>query len=186
MNDAVGLQLVDSQERLIVERTPTPMLEPEAGRYGESLGAGETRRMLTDLSPLIPGTLAPGRYEPRLQYVTPRRAYGPKSISVVFRTPTSSEAAQLTLLEPERKRAANWASWTVMRPRTPVDQDPIDPANPLALHLLLRIPAFNGGSMGSRNSVGGRSRVSRPAAQQPVAGARSQPRRARSSPLFLG
>jgi hypothetical protein len=139
LHDCIGVQLTKTgSDRPQLQYTPTPVIEPEIGEYGDRLSSGESRRMLTDISPLIGTAIDEGEYEARITYVTTSAAYQAPPVSIRFRNPTGDETAMLASVAADRPQFPNWATWTVTRPHDPVDTGDITSDNPLKLNLLLR------------------------------------------------
>jgi hypothetical protein len=96
--------------------TPQPVIEPEAGHFPQRLEAGETRRMLVDLSPLLPPDLPPGRYRMTLSFVTPRQSVPAPPVVLNLRAAAPAEQARREALAPDRERHATWAEWSLSCP----------------------------------------------------------------------
>jgi hypothetical protein len=137
LNECIGLEVVDAGNHVVASYTPKPVLDPEHG--GEALGAGQRRRMLTDVSPLIPVTIPAGDYRLRLAYVSPHMSISAAPVAVRLRRPTPAEKAQLSLLSAELARFPSWATWTISQPPAlaPAAAGTIAADNPLKLNLLL-------------------------------------------------
>jgi len=113
-------------------------IDPESGRKGSRLGAGEARRMLIDLSQLLDGELREGEYAVRISYVETDGAHQAAPIKLRFRRPNAEEAALLIATAPDRLNFDDWGMWTITCPAGIVHEGPISPDNPLRFNLVLR------------------------------------------------
>lgn len=97
-----------------VHKPADPLVDEQSGAVSFSLRPGERRRMLLEVSELLPASTTPGTYELRLSY---RAEWGsstkgpPKSID--FRAPGAREKAELDRRRPELERAGAWDAWTL-------------------------------------------------------------------------
>jgi hypothetical protein len=117
---------------------PKPFLDPESGRSGGRLGAGESRRMLADVSPFFGDGTGEGEYWARFSYIDTEAAYEAAPVTLRFRKPTPAESALLASAAPDRLKFADWGLWTISCPQGPAYDRAIAPDSPLKLNLLLR------------------------------------------------
>jgi len=136
LRESIGIEMVGPSGT--INYVPTPIIDEETGAFGERLAAGESRRMLTDVSPLIGNTITEGEYKVQFSYVTPQKGYKANAVRIKFRKPNSAETALLTTVAENRPNFPNWALWTTSPPPKPVSTVEIKPDNPLKLNLLLR------------------------------------------------
>jgi len=138
LNQCIGLEMQNDAGAVVHKYVPTPVVDRELGKPGSRVEPGESRRMLTDISELVPPDIAEGTYTLRVSYVIPRGAYAAAPFTIRIRRPSPPEAAFLAAAAPDRGRYQNWAVWATTCPTTSVYGGPIDPGNPLTLYLLLR------------------------------------------------
>jgi hypothetical protein len=105
---------------------------------GDRLEAGETRRMLIDISPLFPSPLDEGEYEIRLAWVGVRETFDAAPIRIKLRRPTALEIGKLTSVAPDRDKFLSWGEWTRTCSGVPTTPESIDPNDPLAFNMILR------------------------------------------------
>jgi hypothetical protein len=137
LRESIGVHIADVEGGYSAQYEPTPMIPHEPGAIADRLGSGETRRMLTDVSPLIGNGIVEGEYQARFSYVTPYAAYEAPPVTLRFRKPTAAEEALLATAAPDRARFPNWALWTMSCSHAVYD-DSIEPENPLRFNLLLQ------------------------------------------------
>lgn len=137
LNECIGVEVRDSAGAVIHTYRPRPLVDPDLGEPGVRLSPGESRRMLTDISPTL-GRLMAGEYTLQVSYVIPDAAYHAPPFTVRFRNPTTAEMAMLAAVAPDRAGVANWAIWTTTRPLLPVYTGAIRQDHPLLLNLFLR------------------------------------------------
>lgn len=122
---------------------PATRTEDEAGTF--SLGPGETRRVLIDLSPLLPDTLAAGDYTAVLSYGYARKKTASAPFSIRLRRPEISVESRLGAWWTERNKAGTWSDWLRTRPADPAAlKASIPPAGPLQFTASLRYALFAG------------------------------------------
>ena len=139
LRECIGLELSGKKDgSVLVKHEPSPMIDPDMGEYGDRLAAGEARRMLFDVSPLLGGTVREGVYVLGLSYVTPDATYRAEPVELQLRNPTSDELSMLATFAADRPQFPSWALWTVSSPRTPIPSDEIELLNPLRFNLVLR------------------------------------------------
>jgi len=139
----IGIEVSNPDGKVILHELPTPVLDRQLGNPGAALERGESRRMLTDVSPLMPSTISEGDYSVRFAYAAARGDYyWSNPVRIRFRNPNKSEAALLSSLAAEREKFYGWADWTYTPPDRPVYSGAIDSNNPLRLNLLLRLLFF--------------------------------------------
>jgi hypothetical protein len=135
----VGLTLMPIGSTTVISaRDASPFFDAEAGGTTR-LGAGELRRILIDISELVPAQLAPGHYSIILS-VGPEniRATSPR-LNVSFRTPNDQEEAVLSQLREQVRTRGSWGQWTRLPPLTPDHpRRPWGPGDPLRFNLVLR------------------------------------------------
>ena len=136
LHECVGAVVADDRGQLRWRYRPKPRVEPEIGEFGDGLAAGEERRMLTDVSPVL-GDLPEGNFRVAFAYVSPRTAYQAAPVDIRVRRPTAPEAAILASVASGRAQYPNWALWTQSQDE-PVDTAEVRRENPLRLNLLLR------------------------------------------------
>jgi hypothetical protein len=138
LNDCIGIEFLDSSNRSVAHYVPQPIINPESGAFGEQLGAGQSRRMLFDFSPLVPAAIAEGEYTVRFSYASTRAVFPAGPFHVRFRMPSQAESAWISSFAPTRLNYANWADWTVSKPKSPLPTTDINFDNPLKFDLVLR------------------------------------------------
>jgi hypothetical protein len=139
LGGATGIELKSAEGKIVVHEVPVPQRFENPEDLGGILHDGESRRMLTDVSPGLPASLPEGQYHARIVYAANRRKqFWSKSFEIKFRDPTKTEADWITSLAPDRSKALAWTDWTYTRPKQPVFTGEINPENPLKLNLILR------------------------------------------------
>jgi len=139
LGGCIGIELKSSDGKLVVLHVPTPQSSDDPETSGGTLGQGESRRMLTDISPLLPDNLPDGTYRARLAYATDEtKQCWSASFDIKFRSPTKAEAAWISSTVTDRNNSLPWTHWTYVQPKYPVYRGQISPENPLKLNLVLR------------------------------------------------
>ena len=115
---------------------PKPYIDPQSGRRGGRLTAGQSRRMLVDVSPYF-AAVSPGTYQVRFSYIETDGVYTAAPVMLRFREPTAAEAALLASAAGDRADFGSWGEWTMTCP-TRLYEGPIAADNPLRFNLLLR------------------------------------------------
>jgi hypothetical protein len=116
LRGAIGLRLWHPSEvDPIVDVEPTAIVAPDLGQPELRLAAGESRRFLVELSPLLPDGLAPGDYSAQLLYGEPTRIASSQRFALRLREPTDSEQQVLTSLHDEVSREGSWGAWAERR-----------------------------------------------------------------------
>jgi hypothetical protein len=135
----IGIELIDPEGKLIIHRLPVPRPHDNPERTAGVLKAGESRRMLTDVSKFIPSGIPDGEYRARIVYAVDTDEYHwSNPFTLKFRSPTKVELAWLSSLAPDRSQYLGWTDWTFTQPRIPVFSGEISSDNPLKLNLILR------------------------------------------------
>jgi hypothetical protein len=128
---AIGLWLVNDV------RLPVARVEAADGDDGHrahfSLGSGEARRILIEISPLLPRSLAPGRYTLQLGYASGGGTVAPP-LPIDVAMPSRDEEQALAALTPALEEG--WGSWPWQRGDAPAG--PFDPRDPLLYLRVLR------------------------------------------------
>jgi hypothetical protein len=135
LRESIGVQIAGTGGGYTAQYQPRPIISEPA--IADRLGSGETRRMLTDVSPLIGNGIVEGEYRARFSYVAPYAAYEAPPVILHFRKPTAAEEALLAAAAPDRARFPNWALWTMSCSHALYD-GAIGPENPLRFNLLLQ------------------------------------------------
>lgn len=100
------------------------------------LGRGERRRMLADLSEILP-PLPAGTYELTVSYGSLLLAADSTPVTVVLRDPDASQRELLAARARDLARAGSWGLWTFL-PSQPAPLPPDNPADPARFNLLMR------------------------------------------------
>jgi hypothetical protein len=112
---AIGLRLWRNGEtEPFLSTTPSAVADPHLGMPMFRLGPGEERRMLLEISPLLPESLAPGDYAAALLYGD-REEHAESRFRLRLRAPTQPEQELLTALQPELSAAGSWGQWAEQR-----------------------------------------------------------------------
>jgi hypothetical protein len=152
LSGCIGIEITSPEGKVIVHTLPVPAPYDDPRDAGGGLQKGQARRMLTDISQLIPAEIPEGEYHARIAYV-PRRGdfHWSQPFSLKLRKPTETEVAWLSSQAPDRSSALEWTDWTYARPRYPVYLGPISPENPLKVNLMLRRLFFGPESLAQVN-----------------------------------
>jgi hypothetical protein len=147
LGGCIGLHLEPAGEggRSVRSVPPAPIINPEEPQ-GDTfdLAEREQRRMLVDLSPLLPSGLEPATYDLRVFYVAPESMAQSQPASVTFRAPTDVERRSLNRLAPDRDRYRSWAEWIEAVPDNPSSLSAqVDPDDPLRFAVVLRYLLHN-------------------------------------------
>jgi hypothetical protein len=131
-NGAFGLQL-DGE----VVAEPLPVFDADFGASFFSLAGGEARRVLIDLSELLPDGGSIGQHRAVL-------SYGPRAVrtesapfSLVLRAPNAEEAATIGELGAAVDAAGGWGPWAALPPADAVTL-PGSETDPIAFHKIIR------------------------------------------------
>lgn len=121
------------------------MVDSDLGLPGMSLRAGRQRRLLLEISSLLPEDLAAGEYTAELRYGTRARFATSPRFALRLREPTRAEREQAAALQPELSAAGSWAEWAEQRgPNASALRPPTSASDPLryprALKYLLHGP----------------------------------------------
>jgi hypothetical protein len=137
---AIGVRLrrVDTGvEVLRVE--PWPIVNPEFGTPIFSLGPGECRRMLVDVSSFLPADLDRGVYALTVIYVAPPFRAESRATPIELAAPSPDEHAELERLGPELAHERSWGRWASMPPEpTELLTKPTDASDPLRFNKVLK------------------------------------------------
>ena len=148
LSGCIGIEITRSDGKVIVHILPAPRPYEDPRGGGETLREGETRRMLTDISQLIPADLPEGEYNARIVYAARRGDfYWSQLFNIKLRNPTTAEAGWLSSLAPDRQSALEWNDWTYTQPNHRVYLGEITPENPLKVNLILRRLFFGAESL---------------------------------------
>lgn len=148
LNACIGIELTNSDGHVVLHQVPVPHRPENPESPGGILRDGESRRMLTDISPFVSDRLAAGRYRFRIAYsVSASRQYWSQPREFELRNPTPAEANWLATLAPDRQQALEWADWTYTQPKSAVYTGAISSENPLKLNLVLRRLFFGSESL---------------------------------------
>src|SRR5262249_29996556 len=118
---------------------PHPIVDPELGSGGFSLGPSERRRILIDLAGLVPPDMPPGPYALEVSYSSGREHVASGPLTTSWRAPTSDERRELDAAAPDLKRAGSWSLWTKLPAADPdALRGPFDLDDPLRYCRVLR------------------------------------------------
>jgi hypothetical protein len=160
LHESIGVEIVRRGGGDSVSYEPVSRPRGDARPRGERLEPGETRRMLTDISPLVGRALADGEYDVRLSWVAAGEIFDAPPVMLRFRRPTADETARLASVAPDRGRYPTWGVWTRTCSEAPPQAVTVQQGDPLALNLILRrlfcspVPA-NRIDPGALDSLGG-------------------------------
>ena len=139
LSSSIGIEIKRSDGKMLAHKLPVPRMEENPERVRGILHEGESRRMLTDISQLIPPSATEGEYDARIVYAAARgEFYWSQPFRLKLRNPTAVETQWLSSQAPDRNKALEWTDWTYTHPKYPVYLGEINPENPLKLNLLLR------------------------------------------------
>jgi hypothetical protein len=139
LSGCIGLQIMLPDGKVIVDHLPSAAPDENPRRQRLGLRGGESRRMLTDLSQLIPAEVSAGEYRARIAYApNDAHLYWSKPFEIKLRNATDAEADWLASQAADRREALTWSEWTYTRPKRAVYAGPISSENPLKLDLVLR------------------------------------------------
>lgn len=116
---------------------PRPVVDETLGRRGEPLYAGESRRMLLDVSPLFED-VSEGEYSVRFTFIAPEASAEAGPVTLRFRRPTRAEESLVRLLAPDRPTFGTWGEWALSAAEHPIAVEAMKDAGPLAFVLALR------------------------------------------------
>jgi hypothetical protein len=113
------------------------LVDEELGAQGFTLRPGEHRRLLLDLSALLPQEFSAGAYRLELEYGERGVATVSGSAGIRFGAPRSEQRTRLEGLRPRFDRARSWAAWSEL---LPFEEAPlsIPRGDPLAYYEVLR------------------------------------------------
>jgi hypothetical protein len=139
LSGCIGLEMTLPDGKVVVDHLPSPPPQEDPRRGGIGLRGGESRRMLTDISQLIPVEVPEGEYRARIAY-SPNQAhlYWSGPFNIKLRNPTDVETGWLASQAPDRGQALAWTEWTYTQPKYFAHSGTITPENPLKLNLVLR------------------------------------------------
>lgn len=139
LNEAIGLEAVDTTSGAAFKYVPRPMVDRSMGRSPRRLEAGEQRRMLTDVSPLLLAVPHEGTFSLRFSFVSPQLTASAAPVTVRLRRSTPVEDALRQRVAPDRPTFPNWASWATACPADTIPDEAMLPSrHPLLFDLLLR------------------------------------------------
>ncbi len=133
----LGIELLDQRGRTVTEVEPVVNSMRFDKRQGFHLVGCEARRILIDLSPLIPVNLTPDTYQLRIDLAIPV-VISTEPLAIRLRSPDELERALLDFYEPLVDEAGSWSDWTL----EPTSPDELDKAirsdDPLRFNKVLR------------------------------------------------
>jgi len=116
-NGMVGVTLMHAGSvRVIHETEPLAVADPAGGVPVTRLDMGASRRMLVDLTEVLPGPLDPGSYDAVIHFgpATTRAVSAP--VRLAFRPPTDRERHVLESVADEVAERRSWGQWTFLPP----------------------------------------------------------------------
>lgn len=143
---AIGLQLWRGGEpEAFVKVAPSAVVDPDLDTPSFRLRPGERRRLLVEISPLLPEHLAPGDYTAVLSYGDRRMHAQSPHFQLHLRAPTDAERELLAALQPELIEAGSWGEWAESRQPSAIVPGPSSERGdllryPRALKLMLHGP----------------------------------------------
>ncbi len=142
LGGCIGLHLtrLDRRGKSVRFVPPAPHLDPEEpmGDWFD-LAAGERRRMLVDLSPVIPPDLEAGEYRLHVSYVTSMSTARSDVATVMFRAPTDPEQRRLARVASDRGQYRSWAEWIEnSAPNAAILAAPVEADDSMRFALVLR------------------------------------------------
>ncbi|MFN0131017.1 MAG: hypothetical protein ACKVW3_00540 [Phycisphaerales bacterium] len=138
----IELFLKDKPEKAVRAHKSFPMVDEHIAVLGERIVAGEPRRMLFDMSPLLGPGLAPAAYVCKLSYANIEAAYPAPPFAFTLRAPTDAERDQLSTHAADRAQFASWADWIVGPPKGPVVTASLPKESPLRFAMVLRRASY--------------------------------------------
>lgn len=136
LRGCIGAQIIGPRGFEPQQFKPNPYARQGMGARGTKLRAGESRRMLADVSDYFASAIE-GDYRVRFSYVETLGTYNAPPVPLHFRNPTSEEATLLAAAAPDRPKFDSWGTWMISCPQT-LSSGPITTANPLRFNLALR------------------------------------------------
>lgn len=147
--DMVGVRLY-TQAQLVIEAKAGNVADPEVGVPVTRLRAGEHRRILVDLSEVLPPTLAPDRYQALITFGPPEQRAQSDWLTLNMRAPNSRETELLRVTSAEREERGSWGQWTRFPPTgASPTQLPWGPSDPLRFNWLMRDMLYGPGALQS-------------------------------------
>jgi hypothetical protein len=129
-NGVIGLTLLPAGGKVpAVAIEPAAAMDPDLGASLFRLDPGETRRILIDLSPLLPDTLPPGAYTFALSYGYNRKVARSPFLPLRLRRPGPDEESVLARWGAEKRRAGSWGEWMATPPADPSAVAAASPGN---------------------------------------------------------
>lgn len=141
---AFGLTLTDLSGKLtIVSAPPSSVVDREKQAGTLVLRPGESRRMLIDLSEMLPAGIKAGEYRAVLAYGETRSRTNSPQFVLRFRDPSAEERADWKALDPEAQSLGGWGMWSLHRPAEKLSPDtPIPPTAALRFNRAVRLLLF--------------------------------------------
>ena len=119
---------------------PLPAADPDLGVPVNRLEAGEQRRVLVDLTEILPDGLASGAYRAEVVFGPQSIRTAPTSLRMVFREATKQEDDERRVVVHEQEQRGSWGRWTRLPPLDPTTiRAPRGNDDPLRLNLVLRL-----------------------------------------------
>jgi hypothetical protein len=137
---AIGLRLQNEwNHQEIMAFEPEFIVDEDAGIPEFALGPGETRRLLIDVSDLIPLETPAGDYFMRISYATGSTRVEHQPVLIVLRRPNAEEQGILGQIKPELLGEGRWKKWTTTPPRDLNHfTEQVTPEDPLRFNRILR------------------------------------------------
>ena len=135
LRSAIGVDATGPGPRISFR--PKPIIEADLGRAAQSLEAGESRRVLIEVSPLFLQA-HPGVYTAHFSFVAPEVEAKAKPVALRFREPTAAEHAFLERVAPDRGKEPAWGQWIQACPANDMAPADLRQAGPLIFALALR------------------------------------------------
>ncbi|WP_063816003.1 hypothetical protein [Sorangium cellulosum] len=140
LRGAVGLRLWRPGEaEPFFEEAPTAVVDPELSAPSFRLRAGEIRRLLVEISELLPDDLSAGAVDGQLLYGAPPHIAESARGRLLFREPMDAERASLDELRTEVEAAGSFGRWLRRPPSDPSRlAPPTDRGDPLRYPRLIK------------------------------------------------
>jgi hypothetical protein len=144
LGNAVGVNLSDpgtGQE--VVREVPSGVFDIEEDVLDMDLVQGEPKRLLVDISSLIPDNLPPGTYNLAITYVAPAFSVRSVNVPITLRDPDQNEAMWIKIYSESVARAGSWGDWVRVPPADPSElQMPENAPIPARFHVAMRYLRF--------------------------------------------
>ena len=139
---AFGLSLV-ARGREVFVCHPLPVFDPDLGQSSYDLRPGESRRILIDLSLLLPPSLQPDSYHAVLTYGPKQMRTASGGFALNLRAPNPTESAALAEVASELKLARGWGLWSKLPPKQPYRDAASSRQDPARYNRVLRYLFFS-------------------------------------------